>query len=68
MIGQLIKHLEPGHSLLIVVDHDPQRLRFHLDFAFGTLCDGAYLEQGPDVWRVRLRQAWTSQYFPNLPD
>jgi uncharacterized protein (DUF2249 family) len=63
MIGQLLKHLEPEHSLQIVVDHDPQRLRFYLDLAFGTLCDWSYrcpqrrsgLEQGPDVWRVRLR-------------
>jgi uncharacterized protein (DUF2249 family) len=55
MIGRLFKHLEPEHSLQIVVDHDPQRLRFHLDLAFGSLCDWSYLEQGPDVWRVRLR-------------
>jgi uncharacterized protein (DUF2249 family) len=55
MIGQLFKHLKPGHSLQIVVDHDPQRLRFHLDLAFGELCDWSYLEQGPDAWRVRLR-------------
>jgi len=55
MIGQLLKHLEPEHSLQIVVDHDPQRLHFYLDLAFGTSCDWSYLEQGPDVWRVRLR-------------
>ncbi len=57
IIGQLFKHLEPGHSLQIVVDHDPQRLRFHLDISFGATCEWSYLEQGPDVWRVRLRQA-----------
>jgi len=57
IIGQLFKHLEPGHSLQIVIDHDPQRLRFQLDLAFGELCDWSYLEQGPDVWRVRLRHA-----------
>jgi uncharacterized protein (DUF2249 family) len=54
IIGRLFEHLAPGHSLQIVVDHDPQRLRFHLDLAFGELCDWTYLEQGPDVWRVRL--------------
>lgn len=59
IIGQLFKHLEPGHSLQIVVDHDPQRLHFQLDLAFGGLCDWSYLEQGPDVWRVRLRHATT---------
>jgi uncharacterized protein (DUF2249 family) len=55
LIGRLFEHLEPGHSLQIVVDHDPQRLRFHLDLSFGTVCEWSYLEQGPDVWRVRLR-------------
>ncbi len=59
IIGQLFRHLEPGHSLQIVVDHDPQRLRFQLDLAFGELCDWSYLEQGPDVWRVRLRHTTT---------
>ena len=57
IIGQPFKNLEPGHSLQIVVDHDPQRLRFHLDFAFGALCEWSYLEHGPDIWRVRLRRA-----------
>jgi uncharacterized protein (DUF2249 family) len=57
IIVQLFKHLEPGQSLQIVVDHDPQRLRFNLDFSFGALCEWQYLEQGPDVWRVRLRHA-----------
>jgi uncharacterized protein (DUF2249 family) len=57
IIGQLFKHLEPGHSLQIVVDHDPQRLRFQLDISFGAMCEWSYLEPGPDVWRVRLRQA-----------
>ena len=60
IIGQLFEHLEPGHSLQIVVDHDPQRLRFHLDLAFGELCDWTYLEQGPDVWRVRLQHRRTN--------
>jgi uncharacterized protein (DUF2249 family) len=59
IIGQLFEHLEPGHSLQIVVDHDPQRLRFHLDLAFGGLCDWTYLEQGPDVWRCRLQHRRT---------
>jgi uncharacterized protein (DUF2249 family) len=57
IIVQLFKHLEPGQSLQIVVDHDPQRLRFNLDFSFGALCEWHYLEKGPDVWRVRLRHA-----------
>ena len=57
MIERLFECLQPGHSLQIVVDHDPQRLRFHLDFAFGARCKWSYLERGPEVWRVRLQYA-----------
>jgi uncharacterized protein (DUF2249 family) len=38
-----------------VVDHDPRPLRYQLEARHGSCCDWAYLEQGPDVWRVRLR-------------
>ena len=69
IIGQLFQHLEPGHCLQIVVDHDPQRLRFHLNLSFGSICEWSYLEQGPDVWRVRLRHApTTTETGPNNAD
>jgi uncharacterized protein (DUF2249 family) len=60
IICQLSKHhLDPGNSLLIVVDHDPRRLRIHLDFAFRAQYEWLYLEQGPDVWCIRLRHVRT---------
>ena len=55
MIFQLFEHLGPQDSLRLVVDHNPLRLRFLLEASFGSRCDWAYLEQGPDVWQVRLR-------------
>ncbi|MBI5131562.1 MAG: DUF2249 domain-containing protein [Rhodopseudomonas palustris] len=55
IIEELFRHLSPGHGLQIVVDHDPRRLRFLLDVSFGSQCDWTYLEQGPDLWRIRLR-------------
>lgn len=57
IISQLFEHLAPGSSLQLVVDHDPKPLRFQLEARYGARCDWAYLEQGPDIWRVRLRQA-----------
>jgi len=57
IIEKLFRHLSPGHGLQIVVDHDPRRLRFLLDVSFGSQCDWTYLEQGPDLWRIRLRHA-----------
>jgi uncharacterized protein (DUF2249 family) len=56
IIDQLFEHLGAGRSLQIVVDHDPKRLRFQLEARHGSTCDWSYLEEGPEVWRVRLRQ------------
>jgi uncharacterized protein (DUF2249 family) len=55
LIGQLFDHLDPASSLQLVVDHDPRPLRYQLEARYGARCDWSYLEQGPDVWRVRLR-------------
>lgn len=51
---RLFEHLAPDQSLQIVVDHDPRRLRMQLEAHFGARCGWSYLEQGPDLWRIRL--------------
>ncbi len=56
VIEQLFAHLREGASLQLVVDHDPKPLRFQLESKHGARCQWTYLEQGPDVWRVRLQQ------------
>jgi uncharacterized protein (DUF2249 family) len=38
------------------VDHDPRPLRIQLEAKHGDLCRWTYLEQGPDVWRIRLQR------------
>ena len=55
ILFRLFEHLAPNQSLQIVVDHDPRRLRLQLEGQYGSRCDWSYLEQGPEVWRVRLR-------------
>ena len=55
IITQLFDHLGPESSLQLVVDHDPRPLRYQLEARHGSRCDWSYLEQGPDVWRVRLK-------------
>lgn len=57
IISQLFEHLAPGNSFQLVVDHDPKPLRFQLEARHGSRCNWTYLEQGPDIWRIRLRQA-----------
>jgi uncharacterized protein (DUF2249 family) len=53
IIGQLFDHLDPKSSLQLVVGHDPRPLRYQLEARHGLRCNWSYLEQGPDVWRVR---------------
>ncbi len=55
ILFRLFEHLAPNDSLQIVVDHDPKRLRLQLEASHGSRCGWSYLEEGPDVWRVRLR-------------
>lgn len=52
---RLFEHHAPDASLQIVVDHDPKRLHLQLEALHGSRLGWSYLEQGPDVWRVRLR-------------
>lgn len=53
---QLFEHLAAGNSLQLVVDHEPKSLRFQLEAKHGSRCQSTCLEDGPDVWRARLRQ------------
>ena len=55
LVLQLFAHLDEAGSLQLVVDHDPRPLGQQLEAANGARCRWIYLEQGPDVWRVRLR-------------
>lgn len=55
ILSRLFEHLAPDQALQIVVDHDPRRLRLQLEAQHGARCGWSYLEQGPDIWRVRLR-------------
>ena len=55
ILFRLFEHLAPDGSLQIVVDHDPRRLRLQLEARHGSRCAWSYLEEGPDVWRARLR-------------
>jgi uncharacterized protein (DUF2249 family) len=54
ILFRLFENLAPGDYLQIVVDHDPRRLRLQLEERHGSRCGWSYLEEGPDVWRVRL--------------
>ncbi len=57
IIFQLFEHLDRQGSLQLIADHDPKPLRLQLEAKHGTRCHWSYLEEGPDVWRVRLQRS-----------
>jgi uncharacterized protein (DUF2249 family) len=46
--------LAPGHSMILVNDHDPRPLRYQLSAERPDSFDWTYEESGPTVWRVRI--------------
>jgi uncharacterized protein (DUF2249 family) len=46
--------LSPGQSFTLVNDHDPKPLYYHFNAELPGKFEWEYLENGPDVWRVRI--------------
>ncbi|ABD86799.1 DUF2249 domain-containing protein [Rhodopseudomonas palustris] len=60
IVQRLIDRLPPGRSLQVIADHNPRPLRGYLEMVHGDEADWSYLEQGPEVWRVKLRRGVAS--------
>jgi uncharacterized protein (DUF2249 family) len=48
------ERLEPGAGFVLVNDHDPKPLYYQFAAEHAGQFTWAYLEQGPEVWRVRI--------------
>jgi uncharacterized protein (DUF2249 family) len=46
--------LQSGESFELVNDHDPKPLFYQFSFERSNAFTWDYLEQGPEVWRVRI--------------
>lgn len=46
--------LEPGQGFVLVNDHDPKPLWYQFEAEFTGKFSWDYLEEGPQVWRVRI--------------
>jgi len=46
--------LDPGEHFILVNDHDPVPLRHQFQFEREGQFGWEYLEQGPEVWRVKI--------------
>jgi uncharacterized protein (DUF2249 family) len=53
-IFALVDALNPGTSFILVNDHDPKPLYYQLEAEYPGQFSWAYLEQGPQVWRVEI--------------
>lgn len=56
VILQNLQELTEGAALTIVNDHDPRPLREYLGVAYPDMFGWDALEEGPEVWRVRIRR------------
>ena len=54
LIFQNFEALEPGEGFVLVNDHDPKPLYYQFSFEREGEFTWEYLEEGPDVWRVRI--------------
>lgn len=59
VIFRTIADLPDGTGLVVAAPHDPAPLREYLAVAHPDEFGWDYLEEGPDVWRVRIRRVAT---------
>ena len=52
--------LVSGESLILHNDHDPKPLFYELSAERGNIFDWQYLEQGPELWRVKITKNLTA--------
>jgi uncharacterized protein (DUF2249 family) len=54
LIFRTFGDLAAGEALQLVNDHDPKPLYYQFQAEHHSAFHWEYLEQGPDVWRVRI--------------
>lgn len=53
-IHETFDSLAPGEAMVLINDHDPKPLYYEFAAERPGTFDWTYLEQGPEVWRVRI--------------
>jgi uncharacterized protein (DUF2249 family) len=61
-----LEELEPGSTLRIINDHDPQSLRYELEDAHPGCFTWAYVESGPQTWRVDILKTHRFEPFEDV--
>lgn len=57
LIFQTFEALRPGEAFVLINDHDPKPLYYQFQYERPGQFTWVYLEQGPEVWRVRIGRA-----------
>jgi uncharacterized protein (DUF2249 family) len=60
LIFDTFDRLAPGQVMLLVNDHDPKPLYYQLMAERADQAGWEYLENGPEVWRVRITKLATA--------
>lgn len=53
-IFQTFDSLQPGEAFELLNDHDPKPLHYQLMYEHADEFTWTYLQEGPEVWRVRI--------------
>lgn len=54
LIFRTFDELEPGSAFILVNDHEPRPLFYQFEIERPQQFTWDYLEEGPDIWRVRI--------------
>lgn len=54
LIFESYAKLNPGEGFVLINDHDPKPLQYQFTAEYEGEFTWDYLEQGPEVWRVRI--------------
>jgi uncharacterized protein (DUF2249 family) len=60
IIVKLFENLTPDATLQLIAPHPPRPLRHQFEMRYGDRFRWTYLEEGPEVWRVRLQRVSAS--------
>jgi uncharacterized protein (DUF2249 family) len=50
----MLETLKADQCFMVISDHDPRPLHYQIQTKFPGLFSWDYVEQGPEVWRVRI--------------
>lgn len=54
VIFSTFESLKPGEAMELVNDHEPRPLYYQFQAELSNQFEWEYLEEGPEVWRVRI--------------